>query len=306
MLLQRPKDGSFLGRCFLYTEEWSVSNLKDNRIITSELCYAYPEAEKNAVDHVNMRVKKGEFLAILGHNGSGKSTLAKLFNALYVPSEGTVWVVGMDTRDDDLVFDIRQHAGMVFQNPDNQIVATVVEEDVAFGLENNGVPPKEIRVRIDEALAAVQMSQFAKKAPHMLSGGQKQRVAIAGVLAMKPDVIILDESTAMLDPSGRREVMNTVHRLNREEGISVVIITHYMSEAATADYMIVMDEGRIAMSGTPREVFTKVDQVRALGLDVPPMTDLAHMLRADGVDVRADVLTVDEMVEEVCRLSSSI
>ena len=283
-----------------------MSNLKDNRIITSELCYAYPEAEKNAVDHVNMRVKNGEFLAILGHNGSGKSTLAKLFNALYVPSEGTVWVVGMDTRDDDLVFDIRQHAGMVFQNPDNQIVATVVEEDVAFGLENNGVPPKEIRVRIDEALAAVQMSQFAKKAPHMLSGGQKQRVAIAGVLAMKPDVIILDESTAMLDPSGRREVMNTVHRLNREEGISVVIITHYMSEAATADYMIVMDEGRIAMSGTPREVFTKVEQVRALGLDVPPMTDLAHMLRADGVDVRADVLTVDEMVEEVCRLSSSI
>ena len=284
----------------------SVSNLKDNRIITSELCYAYPEAEKNAVDHVNMRVKKGEFLAILGHNGSGKSTLAKLFNALYVPSEGTVWVVGMDTRDDDLVFDIRQHAGMVFQNPDNQIVATVVEEDVAFGLGNNGVPPQEIRVRIDEALAAVNMTPFAKKAPHMLSGGQKQRVAIAGVLAMKPDVIILDESTAMLDPSGRREVMNTVHRLNREEGISVVIITHYMSEAATADYLIVMDDGKIAMSGTPRDVFTQVDKVRALGLDVPPMTDLAHMLRADGVDVRADILTVDEMVEEVCRLSSSI
>ncbi len=283
-----------------------MSNLKDNRIITSELCYAYPEAEKNAVDHVNMRVKKGEFLAILGHNGSGKSTLAKLFNALYVPSEGTVWVVGMDTRDDDLVFDIRQHAGMVFQNPDNQIVATVVEEDVAFGLENNGVPPQEIRVRIDEALAAVNMTPFAKKAPHMLSGGQKQRVAIAGVLAMKPDVIILDESTAMLDPSGRREVMNTVHRLNREEGISVVIITHYMSEAATADYMIVMDDGKIAMSGTPRDVFTQVDKVRALGLDVPPMTDLAHMLRADGVDVRADILTVDEMVEEVCRLSSNI
>ena len=283
-----------------------MSNLKDNRIITSELCYAYPEAEKNAVDHVNMRVKKGEFLAILGHNGSGKSTLAKLFNALYVPSEGTVWVVGMDTRDDDLVFDIRQHAGMVFQNPDNQIVATVVEEDVAFGLENNGVPPQEIRARIDEALAAVNMTPFAKKAPHMLSGGQKQRVAIAGVLAMKPDVIILDESTAMLDPSGRREVMNTVHRLNREEGISVVIITHYMSEAATADYMIVMDDGKIAMSGTPRDVFTQVDKVRALGLDVPPMTDLAHMLRADGVDVRADILTVDEMVEEVCRLSSSI
>ena len=281
-------------------------NQEENRIIASNLAYAYPEADRNAVDGVSMRVKKGEFLAILGHNGSGKSTLAKLFNALYVPGEGTVWVCGMDTREDELVFDIRQHAGMVFQNPDNQIVATIVEEDVAFGLENNGVPPREIRVRIDEALRAVNMSEYAKKAPHMLSGGQKQRVAIAGVLAMKPDVIILDESTAMLDPSGRAEVMNTVHRLNEEEGISVVIITHYMSEAATADYVIVMDEGKIAMSGTPREVFTQVERVRALGLDVPPMTNLADMLRKDGIGIRADVLTVDEMVEEVCRLSSSI
>ena len=281
-------------------------NQEENRIVASNLAYAYPEAERNAVDGVSMRVKKGEFLAILGHNGSGKSTLAKLFNALYVPGEGTVWVCGMDTREDELVFDIRQHAGMVFQNPDNQIVATIVEEDVAFGLENNGVPPREIRVRIDEALRAVNMSEYAKKAPHMLSGGQKQRVAIAGVLAMKPDVIILDESTAMLDPSGRAEVMSTVHRLNEEEGISVVIITHYMSEAATADYVIVMDEGKIAMSGTPREVFTQVERVRALGLDVPPMTNLADMLRKDGIGIRADVLTVDEMVEEVCRLSSSI
>ena len=271
-------------------------NQEENRIIASNLAYAYPEADRNAVDGVSMRVKKGEFLAILGHNGSGKSTLAKLFNALYVPGEGTVWVCGMDTREDELVFDIRQHAGMVFQNPDNQIVATIVEEDVAFGLENNGVPPREIRVRIDEALRAVNMSEYAKKAPHMLSGGQKQRVAIAGVLAMKPDVIILDESTAMLDPSGRAEVMRTVHRLNEEEGISVVIITHYMSEAATADYVIVMDEGKIAMSGTPREVFTQVERVRALGLDVPPMTDLADMLRKDGIGIRADVLTVDEMV----------
>ncbi len=283
-----------------------MANLEENRIIASNLVYTYPDAKKNAVDDVSMRVKRGEFLAILGHNGSGKSTLAKLFNALYVPTDGTVWVCGLDTRDDDLVFDIRQHAGMVFQNPDNQIVATVVEEDVAFGLENNGVPPAEIRVRIDEALRAVNMSAFAKKAPHMLSGGQKQRVAIAGVLAMKPDVIILDESTAMLDPSGRQEVMNTVHRLNEEEGISVVIITHYMAEAATADYVIVMDEGRIAMSGTPREVFRQVERVRALGLDVPPMTDLAHMLRADGLSIREDVLTVDEMVEEVCRLSSKM
>ena len=277
----------------------------ENRIIASSLTYAYPEAQDNAVSDVSMRVKKGEFLAILGHNGSGKSTLAKLFNALYVPTEGTVWVCGLDTKDDDLVFDIRQHAGMVFQNPDNQIVATVVEEDVAFGLENNGVPPQEIRVRIDDALRAVNMTKYAKKAPHLLSGGQKQRVAIAGVLAMKPDVIILDESTAMLDPSGRREVMNTVHRLNEEEHISVVIITHYMAEAATADYVVVMDKGQIAMSGTPREVFTQVDKVRALGLDVPEMTGLAHMLRMDGVDVRPDVLTVDEMVEEVCRLSSN-
>ena len=283
-----------------------MANLEENRIIASNLVYTYPEAKKNAVDDVSMRVKRGEFLAILGHNGSGKSTLAKLFNALYVPTDGTVWVCGLDTRDDDLVFDIRQHAGMVFQNPDNQIVATVVEEDVAFGLENNGVPPAEIRVRIDEALRAVNMSAFAKKAPHMLSGGQKQRVAIAGVLAMKPDVIILDESTAMLDPSGRQEVMNTVHRLNDQEGISVVIITHYMAEAAMADYVIVMDEGKIAMSGTPREVFRQVERVRSLGLDVPPMTDLAHMLRADGLGVREDVLTVDEMVEEVCRLSSKM
>ena len=232
---------------------------EENRIIASSLTYAYPEANVNAVENVSMRVKKGEFLAILGHNGSGKSTLAKLFNALYVPSAGTVWVCGLDTKDDELVFDIRQHAGMVFQNPDNQIVATVVEEDVAFGLENNGVPPQEIRVRIDDALRAVNMQKHAKKAPHLLSGGQKQRVAIAGVLAMKPDVIILDESTAMLDPSGRREVMNTVHRLNEEEYISVVIITHYMAEAATADYVVVMDKGQIAMSGTPREVFTQVD-----------------------------------------------
>ena len=277
----------------------------ENRIIASGLSYAYPEAQVNAVDNVSMRVKKGEFLAILGHNGSGKSTLAKLFNALYVPTGGTVWVCGLDTKDDDLVFDIRQHAGMVFLNPDNQIVATVVEEDVAVGRENNGVAPQEIRVRIDDALRAVNMTKHAKKAPHLLSGGQKQRVAIAGVLAMKPDVIILDESTAMLDPSGRREVMNTVHRLNEEEHISVVIITHYMAEAATADYVVVMDGGKIAMTGTPREVFTQVDKVRALGLDVPEMTDLANMLRRDGVDVRADVLTVDEMVEEVCRLSSN-
>ena len=278
--------------------------MDENRIVATNVTFHYPEEEHNAVDQVSMRVKRGEFLAILGHNGSGKSTLAKLFNALYVPDSGTVVVCGMDTADDELVFDIRQNAGMVFQNPDNQIVATIVEEDVAFGLENNGVPPAEIRTRIDEALKIVNMSEYAQKAPHMLSGGQKQRVAIAGILAMKPKVIILDEATAMLDPSGREEVMNTVHRLNREEGISIVIITHYMSEAATADYLVVMDNGKIHMTGTPREVFADVDNVRGLGLDVPPMTSLAHELRQEGIDLRPDVLTVEEMVEEVCRLSS--
>ena len=281
------------------------TNASEDRIDAREVYYAYPEAKRSAVSGVSLRLRRGEFLAVLGHNGSGKSTLAKLFNALYVPASGTVLVCGLDTRDDELVFDIRQHAGMVFQNPDNQIVATVVEEDVAFGLENNGVPPEEIRRRIAEALSAVNMSEFAKKAPHMLSGGQKQRVAIAGVLAMRPDVIILDESTAMLDPSGRREVMSTVRRLNREEGISVVLITHYMGEAAQADRVLVMDEGRVALSGTPREVFSQVERVRALGLDVPPMTELAHSLRAAGLNVRRDVLTVEEMVEEICRSSSN-
>ncbi len=270
--------------------------------MAEKICFSYPDAEKQALTDVSMRVKRGEFLAILGHNGSGKSTLAKLFNALYVPSSGTIVVCGMDTREDEFVFEIRQHAGMVFQNPDNQIVATVVEEDVAFGLENNGVAPGEMRVRIDEALAAVKMTDFAKSAPHMLSGGQKQRVAIAGVLAMKPDVIILDESTAMLDPSGRAEVMKTVHRLNEREGISVIIITHYMSEAATADYVILMDDGKIAATGKPKEIFSQVQYMRNLGLDVPPMTDLAYQLRKGGVQVPADILTVDEMVEELCRL----
>ena len=272
------------------------------RIRAEQVSYRYAESDKNAVDNVSMKVKKGEFLAVLGQNGSGKSTLAKLFNALYVPSAGRIMVCGMDTREDELVFEIRQHAGMVFQNPDNQIVATVVEEDVAFGLENMGVEPAQIRIRVDEALRTVDMEELSQKAPHMLSGGQKQRVAIAGVLAMKPEVIILDESTAMLDPSGRQEVMNTVHRLNEEEGISVVIITHYMVEAATADYLLVMDHGKLALTGKPREVFSRVEQTRALGLDVPPMTELSWLLRRDGMPVREDVLTVDEMVEEICRL----
>jgi len=231
-----------------------LAKQEENRIIASSLCYAYPDADKNAVSNVTMRVKNGEFLAILGHNGSGKSTLAKLFNALYVPTGGSVWVCGLDTKDDDLVFDIRQHAGMVFQNPDNQIVATVVEEDVAFGLENNGVPPQEIRVRIDEALAAVNMSKHAKKAPHMLSGGQKQRVAIARTLAMDPEVILFDEPTSALDPEMVGEVLAVMQNL-AQEGMTMLVVTHEMGFArAVADKVVFMDQGVIAEEGEPDQV----------------------------------------------------
>ena len=273
-----------------------------DKIVVSHLSYTYQGATSQALGDVSLRVHAGEFLAVLGHNGSGKSTLAKLLNALYVPTEGNVLVCGLDTRDDELVFEVRQRAGMVFQNPDNQLVATIVEEDVAFGLENIGVPPAQIRVRVDQALRSVGMEEFAQSAPHMLSGGQKQRIAIAGVIAMKPEVIIFDESTAMLDPHGRAEVLATVRALNAE-GITVVWITHYMQEAVTADRVIVVSDGQIAMEGTPREVFAQVDRMRELRLDVPEMTEIAYALRERGVDVRADVLDVEEMVEEVCRLS---
>lgn len=283
-------------------EEKSVTNVEENRIIASNLCYCYPEAQKNAVDDVSMRVKKGEFLAILGHNGSGKSTLAKLFNALYVPGSGTVWVCGMDTKDDDLVFDIRQHAGMVFQNPDNQIVATIVEEDVAFAPENLGVPPKEIRERVDKALKAVGMYERRLDAPHLLSGGQKQRIAIAGILAMNPKYIILDEPTAMLDPIGRREVLETVRRLNKEENMTVLLITHYMDEAAQADRMIVMRGGQVLLDGTPKEVFVHTDELKSTGLDIPQAAELIHELAAAGLPVKRDAITVDECVEEIMKL----
>ena len=273
-----------------------MTNVEENRIIASTLCYCYPEAQKNAVDDVSMRVKKGEFLAILGHNGSGKSTLAKLFNALYVPGSGTVWVCGMDTKDDDLVFDIRQHAGMVFQNPDNQIVATVVEEDVAFGLENNGVPPKEIRVRIDEALEAVGMTKYAKKAPHMLSGGQKQRVAIAGVLAMKPETLVLDEPCAGLDPKGREEILGLISDLHRESGATIVMVSHSMDDvAALAERVIVMNHGKVAMDGTPREIFSRGEELRAIGLDVPQAVELAQKLREKGFDVPEGIYKIEEV-----------
>lgn len=258
-----------------------------------------------AVDKVNFEIDEGSFVAVLGHNGSGKSTLAKMLNALYVPTKGKILVCGIDTSDENRTYDIRSQAGMVFQNPDNQLVSTVVEEDVAFGPENMGVEPAEIRRRVNEALRVVRMSDHAESAPHMLSGGQKQRIAIAGVLAMQPKVMIFDESTAMLDPMGREEVLSTVRRINRERGITVIWITHFMEEAAQADRVIVMDDGCIVMDGTPREVFSRVDEVKRIGLDVPGMTELALELSREGLAIRTDILTVEEMAEEICRLKSN-
>ena len=277
--------------------------------MTNEKClqveqveYMYEESRDKVLKGVTLDVSQGEFVAILGHNGSGKSTLAKLLNALYVPTSGKVVVCGMNTSEDDLTWTIRQKAGMIFQNPDNQIVATVVREDVAFGLENMGVPHDEMVRRIDDALSADHMTERADSAPHMLSGGQKQRVAIAGVLAMEPEIIIADESTAMLDPHGRREVLDVMHRLNREKNITVIWITHYMEEAATADRVIVINNGDIALNGTPQEVFSHVNEMQQMHLDVPPMASLANDLRNDGMPLPPGILTVEDMTKEVCRL----
>ena len=269
------------------------------------LVYRYEPGAKPAIDGVSFGVARGEFVAILGHNGSGKSTLAKLLNGLYLPSEGMVTVSGMDTREDKYTWDIRRTAGMVFQNPDNQLVATQVYDDVAFGLENIGVPPAEMPARIDESLRLTGMSDYRDRPPHLLSGGQKQRVAIAGILAMQPEALILDEATAMLDPQGRKEVLDTVKKLNREKGITVVWITHFMEEAAKAGRVMVMDHGRIAMDGSPRDIFSQVERLRELRLDVPPMTKLASLLLERGIPARQDVLTVEEMVGEVKRLCPS-
>ena len=250
-----------------------------------------PEAEAYALDGVTMGVRRGEFVAVLGANGCGKSTLAKHFNAILLPESGTVTVEGMSTTDDSRLYDIRQTVGMVFQNPDNQIVATVVEEDVAFALENLGVPPAQIRTRIDEAMKMADIYKHRGKAPHKLSGGQKQRVAIAGVIAMRPDCLILDEATAMLDPRGREQVMSTIGHLNRDFGITVVAITHYMEEAARADRVLVMSEGRVAMEGTPKQVFSQVDQVRALHLDVPQAAELRDELVKAGVPMPEGIIS---------------
>lgn len=264
------------------------------------------ESKKRAVDHVSLDIRPGKFIAILGHNGSGKSTLAKHMNAILTPTEGTLWVDGMDTKDEEHLWDIRQDAGMVFQNPDNQIIGTVVEEDVGFGPENLGVPADEIWKRVEESLRAVGMLKYRHHSPNKLSGGQKQRVAIAGVMAMHPRCIVLDEPTAMLDPNGRKSVIRTAQKLNREEGITVILITHYMEEVIEANHVFVMDAGKVVMQGSPREIFSRVEKLKALRLDVPQATLLAYELQKRGIPLPDGILTNEELVEELCRLKSKM
>ena len=276
-----------------------------NIIETKELTYAYPREEgeplRYALDGVDLTIEAGSFVVVLGHNGSGKSTLAKHFNAVLLPMGGQVLVEGMDTADEALLLEVRRRVGMVFQNPDNQIVANVVEEDVAFGPENMGVPSEEIQERVDSALKTVGMEQFALHAPHMLSGGQKQRVAIAGILAMEPKCIVLDEATAMLDPSGRREVLDTVSRLNREKGITIILITHHMDEAAYADRVLVLNDGHIALDGPPRGILSQVEKLRSFGLAAPHTVELLELLKKDGWDVPLDAIGVTECADAICR-----
>ena len=260
-----------------------------------------PSGTIRAINDISLDVEPGQFIAILGHNGSGKSTLAKHLNALLFPTEGAVWVNGLDTKDQSLLWEIRQTAGMVFQNPDNQIIGQVVEEDVGFGPENMGVPTEKIWERVEESLKTVGMYEYRKKSPNRLSGGQKQRVSIAGVIAMHPKCIIMDEPTAMLDPSGRADVINAAMKLNREEGITIILITHYMEEAIRADRVFVMDEGKIAMQGTPREVFSQVEKMQAIHLDVPQVTLLGHLLREKGLDIPEGILTREELAQALRR-----
>ena len=260
------------------------------------------QEEKIAINDVNLQITEGEFIAILGHNGSGKSTMAKHMNALLIPTDGKMLVNKMDTSDMNNLWNIRETAGMVFQNPDNQLVATIVEEDVAFGPENLGVPPEEIRKRVDEALERVGMSEYKKHAPHLLSGGQKQRIAIAGILALQPKCIIFDEPTAMLDPSGRKEVLDTIIDLNRNYGITVILITHYMDEAAKADRIVVMDKGKLILDGKPRDVFSNVEKMKNIGLDFPQVTELSYELQKLGINIDTRILDVNEMVNAICQL----
>lgn len=273
-------------------------------IRTEDLSFEYQGEDKSTpvLHEINLKIHRGEFVAVLGHNGSGKSTLAKQFNSILIPTGGVVYVEGIDTSNEETIFDVRQRVGMVFQNPDNQIVATLVEEDVAFAPENLGVPPEEIRQRVDSALQEVDMYDYRNHAPHQLSGGQKQRVAIAGIIAMQPDCIVLDEATAMLDPRGRREVLKTIESLNRDLGTTIVHITHFMEEAVLADRVVVIDNGRILLDGTPAEVFRHVEQLKEVGLDVPQVTELMHELRAEGIPVSPDVLTAQECVDVLVNL----
>ena len=278
----------------------------DNFIEIRDLHFSYNGSSENASDEVlkgiDLDIKKGEFIAVLGHNGSGKSTLAKHMNAILLPTSGTVTVGGIDTRDEEKLFQLRQRAGMVFQNPDNQIVSSIVEEDVAFALENLGVPYEEMRRRVDESLKAVNMYEYRLHSPSQLSGGQKQRIAIAGIIAMQPDCIILDEPTAMLDPQGRKEVMAAIKAMNREKGITIVLITHYMDEAAQCGRVIVMDKGQIVLDDTPRNVFSHVQQVKDIGLDVPQVTELAWEMRKAGYDMPEDIITEDECTKAILKL----
>ncbi|MFB0917915.1 MAG: energy-coupling factor transporter ATPase [Clostridiaceae bacterium] len=290
----------------------------EKMIETNHLYHYYQDYEENpseekknevikySLEDINLEIPKGQFICILGHNGSGKSTLAKHMNALLLPTAGKIYVDGIDATDPNNTWEVRSRAGMVFQNPDNQMVATIVEEDVAFGCENLGIPPAEIRKRVDSALKEVGMYEYRKHAPHLLSGGQKQRVAIAGILAMRPQCIIFDEPTAMLDPSGRREVMDTVMELNKEFGITVVHITHYMEEAVHADRIVIIEEGKIVSDDTPVNVFSDVEKVKGIGLDVPQVTEVAYLLKKAGLDVDTHILTNEELVERLCQLKQSI
>ena len=276
----------------------------DNIITIENLIFEYTRGDESqpvrAIDNLNLEIERGSFTAIIGKNGSGKSTLAKNLNGLLLPTEGVIYVDGFDTRDDDSIWNVRQTAGMVFQNPDNQLVSAIVEDDVAFGPENLGIEPAEIRRRVDKALADVNMGQFKKKAPHLLSGGQRQRIAIAGVVAMKPKCIIFDEPTAMLDPKGRSEIMSIIDELHAE-GITVILITHFMDEAVRADRVIIMHEGRILLDGTPQEVFEQEELIRSVNLDVPLMVEMGAKLRKAGIDVPKDIITEEKMVEFICQ-----
>lgn len=282
-----------------------IKENKDKMIEVRDVYFTYPHNNENeavvALNGVSFHIEKGEFVGIIGHNGSGKSTLSKLLNAIIFPTKGDVIVSGLNTKDQENLWTIRQTAGMVFQNPDNQLVATIVEEDVAFGPENLGVPPLEIRERVDNALAIVEMQAYAHQKPHQLSGGQKQRIAIAGILAMEPECIIFDEPTAMLDPSGRREVMDTIKRLNRDKDMTVIHITHFMEEIVEADRIIVLDQGKIVLEGKPRSIFRQVKKLKEIGLDVPQMTELAYELRDAGMSISDDILSIEEMVEALCQ-----